>query len=156
MFHFKSKEDDLLSKANVTPLVDVSLVLVIIFMIMSPIIMQTGIKISEQRKKIAAKGKCSVSENVTVNLTSDNKILINGKEVLWNNLNIELKKSIENSKNKYVILTADNHNKVYQVVEILDIAKQNGAVKLSIYHKQKEDILLKKHNSKSPVTRKKL
>jgi biopolymer transport protein ExbD len=147
MIRSNSKEDSFLSKANITPIVDVSLVLVITFMIMAPIIMQAGIRILEQRKKIAPKGKHKFSESVRVNLTSDNKILINGKEILWNNLSMELKRYLEKSKNKYVILTADNKNKVYQVVEILDVAKQNGAKKLSIYNKQKEEILLKEHNA---------
>ena len=66
----QQQDGDPITDINVTPLVDVSLVLVIIFMAIAPFAMQSGIKVLESKAK-AAVGKVSASENVSVRLTKD-------------------------------------------------------------------------------------
>jgi biopolymer transport protein ExbD len=126
--------EDILSSPNVTPLVDVSLTLVIIFMITCPLIMQAGIKVLESRTTVAA-GKVGVEENVRVDLKANNELFVNGEKVEWRRLGEVLREKIALSRDKMVILTADNENKVGDVVQILDIAKQNGSKKLAILKK---------------------
>lgn len=116
---------------NVTPLVDVCLVLVIIFMAVAPFAVQAGIKVLESKAK-AAEGKTAAAENVNVKLTLDGKITINGRQIKLDNLQAELIDAVAASKDKMVVITADSKNKVGQVVEILDTAKQAGAIKLAI------------------------
>jgi biopolymer transport protein ExbD len=116
---------------NVTPLVDVCLVLVIIFMAVAPFAVQAGIKVLESKAK-ASQGKTAASENVQVKLTVDGRLTINGRKASFENLQAELLDAIANSKDKMVVITADSKNRVGQVVEILDTAKQSGAVKLAI------------------------
>ena len=60
--------EDPITEINLTPLVDVSLVLVIIFMAVAPFAMQAGIKVL-QSKASARIGKVSLSDSVQVKLT---------------------------------------------------------------------------------------
>ena len=123
--------DEPITAINVTPLVDVCLVLVIIFMAVAPFALTVGIKVLESRAK-TAEGKASAEENVQIKLTVDGKITINGRAVDPLLLQPEIVKAVAASKDKMVIVTADDANRVGQVVEVLDAAQQAGALKLAI------------------------
>src|SRR2546429_2613348 len=125
------KDDEPITAINVTPLVDVCLVLVIIFMAVAPFAMTVGIKVLESRAK-AAEGKASVEDNVNVKLSSAGRITVNGAEVTMELLGTQIVAALSKSKDKMVIITADDDNRVGQVVEILDTARQSGALKLAI------------------------
>ena len=125
------KDDEPITAINVTPLVDICLVLVIIFMAIAPFALTVGIKVLESRAK-AAEGKTSVSDNVTVKLTADGKVTINGAAVEFAELQTAVVKALAASKDKMVIITADDTNHVGQVVDLLDTAQQAGALKLAI------------------------
>ncbi len=125
------EEGTSINKINLTSLVDVSLTLVIIFMVAAPFVMQTGIKVTSS-KMGAAKGKVVQSENVNIYLSADGKIKVNGQPVSWEQLAGVLKVAIPKSKDRMVILLASPKNHVKQIVDILDCARQEGAVKLAI------------------------
>lgn len=125
------EEGTSINKINLTSLVDVSLTLVIIFMVAAPFVMQTGIKVTSS-KMGAAKGKVVQSENVNIYLSADGKIKVNGQPVSWEQLSGVLKVAIPKSKDRMVILLASPKNRVKQIVDILDCARQEGAVKLAI------------------------
>ena len=131
-------EQEAITEINVAPLVDVALCLVIIFMAVSPFMLQAGLLVSES-KAGAATGKSSLAENVQVTLTEGNKILVNGEAVEVFDLSSKLKTAIPKSKDGLVTLQADPSNRVGQVVEILDIAKQSGAKKVAILNKTAEE-----------------
>ncbi len=135
----QSADGEPITDINVTPLVDVSLVLVIIFMAIAPFAMQSGIKVLESKAK-AAVGKVSASENVTVRLTKDGKLTINGKEAVRTALFSALSDALTASKDRMVTLSADDENKVGEVVEVLDAAKQAGAKKIAIMTVEKAGV----------------
>ena len=125
------EEGTSINKINLTSLVDVSLTLVIIFMVAAPFVMQTGIKVTSS-KMGAAEGKVAQSENVNIYLSADGKIKVNGQPVSWEQLAAALRVAIPKSKDRMVILLASPKNHVKQIVDILDCARQQGAVKLAI------------------------
>lgn len=116
---------------NLTPLVDVSLVLVIIFMAVAPFALQAGIKVL-QSKASAQVGKVSVSDSVQVKLLKDGKLTINGSEVARADYSVAVAKALEKNADKFVIVKADTDNRVGQVVALLDDAKQAGALKMAL------------------------
>src|SRR3569832_1630583 len=71
------KDDEPITAINVTPLVDVCLVLVIIFMAVAPMAVTLGIKVLETRAG-NAEGKSSVDENVQVRVSLDGSLTVNG------------------------------------------------------------------------------
>lgn len=124
-------DEDPITEINVTPLVDVALVLVIIFMAVSPFVLQAGLQVTES-KAGAATGKSSLSENVQIRLAADGRITVDGEESALSDLGPLLKTKIQKSKDGLVTVQADKGNRVGQVVEILDTAKQSGAKKVAI------------------------
>lgn len=125
------REGDPITEINITPLVDVCLVLVIIFMAVAPMAMTVGIKVLESRAK-ASEGKVAADDNVQVQLTESGKLTVNGAVVELQELRQGLLSALSKSKDKMVILTADEKNRVGEVVTILDTAQQAGAQKLAI------------------------
>ena len=128
--------DEAITDINLTPLVDVSLVLVIIFMAVAPFAIQSGIQVLESRSQMAS-GKVSASENVQVTLTEDGHLSVNSKPIDFAGLFVALQSALLQSKDRMVIVSADDKNRVGQVVTILDTARQAGAVKLAIMKNEK-------------------
>lgn len=129
------ESEDAITAINVTPLVDICLVLVIIFMAIAPFAMTIGIKVLQSHAK-TAEGKASVDENVQVKLNSAGIITVNGVPVVRQDLEPRIIKALAASKDKMVIITADEENRVGQVVDLLDTAQQSGALKLAILKSQ--------------------
>lgn len=127
--------EDTICKINLTSLVDVSLTLVIIFMVVAPFMMETGIKVASS-KMGESKGKVAQSENVSVHLSADGKIRINGQLVSWEGLADALRTAIPKSKDQMVLLLASPENRVKEIIDILDCARQQGAKKLAILKKK--------------------
>lgn len=123
-----------ITSINVTPLVDICLVLVIIFMLIAPFAMQAGIR-AAQTKAGAAVGITQADSNVAINLTPDT-VTVNGKTVAWETLPITLTHAIAKSKDKLVSVTATPDTDVGRVVDVLDTSKQMGAKKLAIMKKE--------------------
>ncbi len=123
--------DEPITDINLTPLVDVSLVLVIIFMAVAPFALQAGIKVL-QSKASAQVGKVSLSESVQVRLSKAGKLTLNGAEISRENYTAEVAKALLKSADKFVIVKADTDNRVGQVVGLLDEAKQAGALKMAL------------------------
>ncbi len=132
--HRTIHEQEMTTEPNLTPLIDVCLVLVIIFMVTAPMVMQAGIKILESQAG-AGVGKHAAEENIEVVLTEDDKVMLNGREVLWQDFPVRIRQEIFKSRDKLVFITADDKNRVGRVVEILDISKQQGARKVAIISK---------------------
>ncbi len=124
---------DGITDINVTPLVDVSLVLVIIFMVTAPMVMQAGIIVGSS-KVDAAEGEVTQNESVALRLTAK-AIYLNDQPVTMAALPAILTAKLKVNKKKVVTITCDDDVKHGVVVETLDIAKQSGAEGLSIMKK---------------------
>ncbi|MDE2142055.1 MAG: biopolymer transporter ExbD [Elusimicrobia bacterium] len=125
------KDDEPITAINVTPLVDVCLVLVIIFMAVAPMAVTLGIKVLESRPS-NQEGKASVDENVQIKISLDGGVTVNGTKTDGFTFRRVLSEALARSKDKMVIVTADARNKVGLIVEVLDQSKQAGALKLAI------------------------
>lgn len=128
-----SSEKGAITDINVTPLVDVSLVLVIIFMVTAPMVMQAGIMVASS-KVDAAEGQVSQNESVSLRLTAQ-AIYLNEQVVTLQTLPPLITAKLKVNKKKVVTITSDDDVKHGVVVEVLDIAKQSGAEGLSIMKK---------------------
>ena len=125
------KNDEPITAINVTPLVDVCLVLVIIFMAVAPMAVTLGIKVLESRPS-TAEGKASIDDNVQIKVSLDGTIMINGTKTDGMTFPGVLAGALARSKDKMVIVTANAKNKVGLVVSILDASRQAGALKLAV------------------------
>ena len=130
------KDEEAITDINLTPLVDVSLVLVIIFMAVAPFAVQAGIQVLHSRAQVS-QGKASLTENVQVTLKEDGELFIKGKAADFTGLFGAIQNALTLSKDRMVIVSADYKNRVGQVVLILDTARQAGAVKLALMKNEK-------------------
>ena len=129
----KSEEDfdaPIVAEINITPLVDIFLVLLIIFMVTSSVMNQMGVQIQLPNSNQAA--TASESGGVLVSVTQSGEISVNGVSVSPEQLSFALKKSLEKSTDKTVLLEGDKNAVLGKVVQIMDEAKKAGAQKFSV------------------------
>jgi biopolymer transport protein ExbD len=131
------KETKSLTEINLTSLVDVCLTLVIIFMVSYPLVMQSGINISSPSIKKARTQLDETELKAEIILKEDYSIELNGKPIEPDYLEESLKKLMAASKDKIVVVSAEENVLHDHVVAILDEAKQCGAEKLSILKRKK-------------------
>ncbi len=129
------EDDDPITDINVTPLVDVSLVLVIIFMAVAPFVFQAGLRVTSSRVGVAT-GLATQRENVTVALARDGTLRVNGEAATWATLSDSIRRHLATSADRLVMVAAQPENVVGQVVEILDTAKQSGAAKVAVLRQE--------------------
>jgi biopolymer transport protein TolR len=110
-----------LSEINVTSLVDVTLVLLIIFMITSPL-MQLGIQVNLPQ---AAAKTVETKGNLTITIKKDATVLIGDKAVPLAALPEELNQAREEGK-KGILIRADEAVPYGAVVRVLDLARKSG------------------------------
>jgi biopolymer transport protein ExbD len=128
-------EDSGITDINVTPLVDISLVLVIIFMVTAPMVVQSGITVTSSKVTESA-GKATKNEGVQIKITSKSILVDNNKIDETKFFEIVKQKMDANTK-KLVIITCDNDAEHGRLVWVLDQSKRAGAKTLSIMREDK-------------------
>lgn len=123
-----SGEGEIVAEINVTPLTDIFLVLLIIFMVTSTALTQQGTKVNLPR---AGAGGAEPS-GVVVTATADHRIELNGKPVPMENLRAALEATFQKGLEHNVILQGDRNVVLEQAVQIMTIAKEAGADKIAI------------------------
>ena len=127
-------EEDIVAEINITPLTDIFLVLLIIFMITSSALIESGANINLPEVSKTE----TVSRNVVVALTTEGKIYINEKEISKNNFETELKKALAESNTKVVILEGDKDALLGDAVKLISEAKDAGAKEIAIAAEKSE------------------
>src|SRR5438876_11738878 len=102
---FKSGGDELNAEINVTPMVDVMLVLLIIFMITAPM-MNTGVSLD--LPQVTAQNVEDPEGKLVLSITKDDKIFLGGTQVTWQKLEDMLKSNERLKKERSLYIEADN------------------------------------------------
>lgn len=125
----KGKRGSLLSEINVTPFVDVMLVLLIIFMVTAPMLQQ-GIGISLPQTK---PGGAKISkEPFILKIKKDSQIYIGDQSIRLNNLSKKLKALFEHKQGSAVYLQADKSVPYGFVAKTLGEIKFSGIEEVSL------------------------
>ena len=121
-----------MSEINTTPLVDVMLVLLIIFMVTAPLITNTVNVNLPNTKSTATPEKPDV---INVSIDTNNRVFLNGKEIDQDNL-LQLLQNLNTQKdNTEIRLQADRDVHYQKIAEIMTIAQQAGINKLGFVSK---------------------
>ncbi|MBI4062761.1 MAG: biopolymer transporter ExbD [Elusimicrobia bacterium] len=122
---------------NVTPLVDVCLVLVIIFMVTAPLFMQPIMQID---LPLARTQEGEEKENITVTISKEGKFALNQNEMPdIETLKTQLKRKLDRSMDRFVIVRADRAAFHGQVIAMMEMAKSLGAKSITIATEQKRE-----------------
>ncbi len=112
------------------PLIDVSLILLIIFMVITPFLVQSQIQVALPKASSGVKGG---DDNVIkVQLGAGGELTVDGKPVRLARLEKELVLRFSKAYKKTVLVEADKAVPVERVVQVLDAAKKLGAGKVGI------------------------
>jgi biopolymer transport protein ExbD len=117
------------SEINVTPLVDVVLVLLIIFMVVIPIL-QMGYPVDTPPENKTAAVVPPSADQLIVRMDRDGRTYLNKEEVPMAQFGGRLKQM--NRGKKIVFFAADGELPYGQVAEFMDLCRNNGAEKLGI------------------------
>ena len=117
------------SEINITPFTDVVLVLLIIFMIATPIIIQSSITVNLPKSKY---GEESSNEQFEVIIKSEREFYFNNRSTDLNTLKEQLAAHAKDKPDAPLIIKADRDIKYYVIINIMDMAKESGVGKISL------------------------
>lgn len=129
---FQSEETGL-REINLTSLIDIALVLVLIFMVMTPMIAQSSLTISAPQNGPAARGAEQEESVVALHLKQNGGAMLNGISVSSaDTLTEKLRTALAKGAKKRVVISAEEEVLHERIVFALDAARQAGAKELSI------------------------
>jgi len=119
----------LMSDINVTPFVDVMLVLLIIFMVTAPMMMQ-GVDVN--LPKTTTRHIKTKDEPLILTVNKKREVFIENHRIEINNLEIKIKKIFENRRDKEILLRADKDVPYGFVIKVIARVKRAGIDKLGM------------------------
>src|SRR5688572_24356880 len=132
--------DELNAEINVTPLVDVMLVLLIIFMITAPM-MNTGVDID--LPQVIAKNIDDPEGKLVLSIAVDKKIHLGGTQITWAELEAKLAANERVQKESEIYIEADTNLPYGVIVTAMALAKNAGVQKVMMLTDPSENLALK-------------
>lgn len=123
-------EENIVSEINMTPLIDIMLVLLIIFMVTSTAALESGLDIELPKTQITNEKK--QDEILIITLDKDGNVAIAGKAVKEEDVGAKIASSLIELKTESVILEGDTKAFLGKAVQLMDLAKSAGAKNFSI------------------------
>ena len=123
-----ANSDNIVAEINITPLTDIFLVLLIIFMITSSAIIESGGRVnlpSAAKTETAPRG-------ISVTLTPAHEIYVNQRKVAEDELETALRAALTAGPDKIVILRGDRNVLLGEAVWVLSVIKKAGATEIAV------------------------
>jgi biopolymer transport protein ExbD len=125
----ETNDDGLVTGINVTPMVDIMLVLLIIFMVTTSFVSEAGLKINLPK---TATAEASATSSLTVSLNDKGELFLKESKVDIDYLKAVLGREAKINPGVRVTLVADNKLTYQQVMTILDAIKQAGVTRVAL------------------------
>jgi biopolymer transport protein TolR len=124
-----NKPGKLLAEINVTPMVDVMLVLLIIFMVSAPM-MKEGMKVD--LPSVEARALETQSQDLVITINKDKTLDINGSAIQFDRLGVILEQIKEQRGVESVFLQADQAVSYGYVAEVMSLLRTSGLTKIGL------------------------
>jgi biopolymer transport protein ExbD len=125
----RQSSHDVIADINITPFTDVVLVLLIIFMIATPLLIQAGIKVDlpVTKKQTGTAEKQEVF--ITISISADGSISLDGQKYPIDNIEPILQQLMKINPNSIVAIGGEPEASYDTVVQVLDITRAAGVTK---------------------------
>jgi biopolymer transport protein ExbD len=120
---FSTSDEDMISGINVTPLVDVVLVLLIIFLITAPVIYQSAIKVQLPKAK---SGEEAQKSPLSFALSKEGNLAWDKDKISWDELSRRLASMGQQANEQTAIISADEATPHGTVIRLMDALRQAG------------------------------
>jgi biopolymer transport protein ExbD/biopolymer transport protein TolR len=117
-----------LSEINITPLVDVVLVLLIIFMLTAPVL-QSGIEVSVPKTRTV---KEIADERLVITINSKQEVFLGNDPININDIANQLRRKIRDPKGQSIYVRADENVPFGAFATVMDAVKSTGITNVSI------------------------
>jgi biopolymer transport protein ExbD len=135
----KMKAADPVSEINVTPMVDVMLVLLIIFIVITPMLSK-GISVDMAKAKNPSIMQAADKEDaVLVAISRDGRTYLGTDQMAPENLPQKVKDLLTNKLDKTVYVRADARSRYEKVVEVIDNLRAAGVDQLGLLTEEIQD-----------------
>ena len=124
------KNRTVMAEINMVPFIDITLILLFIFMVMSPMLVQ--MQMTVDLPKSQAINTQAEDDVIRIEVQKDGTISVMNKKLTLKNLERELILRMGKASKKTILVQADKDVPIQQVVDVFDIAKKLGAAKLGI------------------------
>lgn len=128
-FDQNQDESNVITGINITPFVDVVLVLLVIFMITAPVLMKDIIEVKLPK---TTSGDGQVIQTLGVAINKDGNILLNGQITDDAGLVLAVQSAISKSTEAQAVISADVDVRYGRVVKVIDLLKSNGLQKFAV------------------------
>lgn len=122
-------DDDLIADINITPFVDIILVVLIIFMVTATTIVQSSIKVNLPE---AASGEATESTSLGLTLLEDGRLLLDGERTDAEGVKAAIREAKARGEEVVCLIAADKSVAHGRVVWLIDLVKSNGVAKFAI------------------------
>ena len=123
---------------NMIPFIDICLVLLIIFMVMTPMLVQSQIKVDLPRAK-AGDQVPQAEKIVGIQVLTDGAILVDGRRVPADSIDQILTRKLPDPKNQSVMIQADKSVKFEHVVFVMGSVRKLGCTKMGVAVKNERE-----------------
>jgi len=117
---------------NMTPLIDVSLVLVVMLLLLTPLAFESSIAVRRAAASAKASEKKLKEERIELNVISDESVMVNRAEVKRSELSGVLGPLLEGRTDRRVIIECGDDVKHGVFVDVLDQVKLCGAGEIAV------------------------
>ena len=128
----RARKQQLVSEINITPLTDVILVLLVIFMIATPLISQASIKVRLPEAKTGKPIQPAAQSQAYITVTNEGPVYLDEKLVTKKELKERMAILRKRNPDLSVILRSDRLVRFKDIVEVLDLLTELGITKLDI------------------------
>jgi biopolymer transport protein ExbD len=128
--------EDSVGKIPITPMINVALLLVLFFMMTAPAIFMSGINVKNPTLVKGSSAADDTELKVNVYIDSKNQIHLNNRLISREEFPNRVAELLGRSVSRIVVVSAYPSIPIQEVVTVMDISKQNGALKLVLLRRK--------------------